>query len=230
MVLDVGCGTRKAEPDALGIDFSPRSAADVVWNLDDFPWPLESDAFGRIHMSHIIEHVRDVMRTMAEVLRRDDRIVILSALWALGDLHDNLPGNVAVGSPDFVASLTNLLKDPPPLRRKWERLGELLREAEPRSALARWLDRARLTALYQGSKRNLRRILNKLPVVGSMANQALDQVRDGLKALLTGGMLFVLLGPVGQAREGCGHGREGAEPRETARVAASAGPQVEYAR
>ena len=69
MVLDVGCGTRKAEPDALGIDFSPRSAADVVWNLDDFPWPLESDAFERIYMSHIIEHVRDVMRTMAEVHR-----------------------------------------------------------------------------------------------------------------------------------------------------------------
>jgi 1-deoxy-D-xylulose-5-phosphate synthase len=61
-------------------------------------------------------------------------------------------------------------------------------------ALARCLDRARLTALYQGSKRNLRRILNKLPVVGSMANQALDQVRDGLKALLTGGMLFEEMG------------------------------------
>jgi hypothetical protein len=72
--------------------------------------------------------------------RRDDRIVILSALWALGDLHNNLPGNVAVGSPDFVEGLTNLLPDPPPLRRKWERLGELLREAEPRSALARWLE------------------------------------------------------------------------------------------
>src|SRR5262249_27930494 len=71
---------------------------------------------------------------------RDDRIVILSALWALGDLHNNLPGNVAVGSPDFVGGLTNLLPDPPPLRRKWERLGGLLREAEPRSPLARWLE------------------------------------------------------------------------------------------
>jgi SAM-dependent methyltransferase len=69
MVLDVGCGMRKAEADALGIDRSPRSAADVVWNLDDFPWPLESDVFDRIHMSHIIEHVHDVMRTMAEVHR-----------------------------------------------------------------------------------------------------------------------------------------------------------------
>jgi len=69
VVLDVGCGTRKAEPGAIGIDCSPRSAADIVWNLDDFPWPLESDAFERIHMSHIVEHVRDIARTMAEVHR-----------------------------------------------------------------------------------------------------------------------------------------------------------------
>ena len=29
-VLDVGCGMRKAEPHAVGIDVSPRSAADIV--------------------------------------------------------------------------------------------------------------------------------------------------------------------------------------------------------
>jgi len=61
-------------------------------------------------------------------------------------------------------------------------------------ALAHSLDRARLTNLYQGSKRNLQKILSKIPVVGGMANQAMDQVRDGLKALLTGGMLFEELG------------------------------------
>jgi SAM-dependent methyltransferase len=68
-VLDVGCGTRKAEPDALGIDKSPGSVADIVWDLDDYPWPLESGRFNRIYLSHIIEHVRDVMQTMAEVHR-----------------------------------------------------------------------------------------------------------------------------------------------------------------
>jgi hypothetical protein len=72
--------------------------------------------------------------------RRDDRIVMYSALWALGDLQAVLPGDMPVGSPDFLASLTSLLKTPPPLRRKWERLGQLVREAEPQSALARWLE------------------------------------------------------------------------------------------
>lgn len=61
-------------------------------------------------------------------------------------------------------------------------------------ALAQCLDRARLTPFYQGSKKNLQKMIAKLPVVGGMANQAIDQMRDGLKALLTGGMLFEEMG------------------------------------
>jgi hypothetical protein len=68
-ILDVGCGTHKVEAGAIGIDVHPRSAADVIWDLDKFPWPLDSDAFERVHMSHIIEHVRDVTHTMSEIHR-----------------------------------------------------------------------------------------------------------------------------------------------------------------
>ncbi len=68
-VLDIGCGKRKVEPDAFGIDISPDSAADAVWNLDRYPWPLEDNRFVRIHMSHVIEHLDDPMRAMAEVWR-----------------------------------------------------------------------------------------------------------------------------------------------------------------
>ena len=61
-------------------------------------------------------------------------------------------------------------------------------------ALATCLDRARLTNFYQGSKRSLQKLISKVPLVGGMANQAIDQVRDALKALLTGGMLFEEMG------------------------------------
>ncbi|HMF19673.1 MAG TPA: 1-deoxy-D-xylulose-5-phosphate synthase [Gemmataceae bacterium] len=61
-------------------------------------------------------------------------------------------------------------------------------------ALAQCLDRARLTNFYQGSKRRLRKLLSKIPLVGERASQALDQFREGLKAFLTGGMLFEELG------------------------------------
>ncbi len=68
-VLDIGCGTRKIEPAAIGIDVLPDSAADKVWDLDAYPWPLDSSEFTRIHMSHIIEHLADPVRAMAEVHR-----------------------------------------------------------------------------------------------------------------------------------------------------------------
>jgi 1-deoxy-D-xylulose-5-phosphate synthase len=60
--------------------------------------------------------------------------------------------------------------------------------------LASCLDRARLTNFYQGSMRNLHDLLRRVPLVGGMANQAIEQIRDGLKATLTGGMLFEELG------------------------------------
>src|SRR5262245_7944355 len=61
-------------------------------------------------------------------------------------------------------------------------------------ALAQTLDRARLTGFYQGSKRHVRNFLSHVPLVGQMATQAIGSFKEGLKALLTGGMLFEELG------------------------------------
>ncbi len=61
-------------------------------------------------------------------------------------------------------------------------------------ALARTLDRARLTDFYQDNKRRLRSLLSQLPLLGGVANQAFEVARDGAKALLTGGMLFEEMG------------------------------------
>jgi 1-deoxy-D-xylulose-5-phosphate synthase len=61
-------------------------------------------------------------------------------------------------------------------------------------ALASCLDRARLTNFYQDAKRHVRNLISKVPLVGGKANQALEQFRDAMKTLLTGGMLFEELG------------------------------------
>src|SRR5215475_2080027 len=44
-------------------------------------------------------------------------------------------------------------------------------------ALAQCLDRARLTSFYQGSKRGVRRLLSKVPLLGGVAAAALDQLK-----------------------------------------------------
>jgi 1-deoxy-D-xylulose-5-phosphate synthase len=61
-------------------------------------------------------------------------------------------------------------------------------------ALAHCLDQARLTNFYQGSKRHIRDLLKHIPLVGGVATHALEQIKDGMKAFLTGGMLFEELG------------------------------------
>src|SRR5262245_14651288 len=48
--------------------------------------------------------------------------------------------------------------------------------------LARCLDQARLTNVYQGSKKHLYALLNKIPLVGGQLAALADQVRDSLKA------------------------------------------------
>jgi SAM-dependent methyltransferase len=67
-VLDVGCGSAKW-PGAVGVDISPDTDADVVMSLDEFPYPLDSDAFDQILCQDVIEHVADPIRMMEELHR-----------------------------------------------------------------------------------------------------------------------------------------------------------------
>jgi len=61
-------------------------------------------------------------------------------------------------------------------------------------ALARYLDRARMTPFYEGLKREIHRVLSRVPLVGEHMERVLIQWKEGVKASLHGGMLFEELG------------------------------------
>ena len=67
-ILDVGCGLNKY-PGSIGIDRNPRSRADVVCDLDRFPYPFRDNSFQTLRAVHVIEHVSDVIRAMEEFHR-----------------------------------------------------------------------------------------------------------------------------------------------------------------
>jgi SAM-dependent methyltransferase len=67
-VLDVGCGSKKY-PGAVGIDLSADTDADVVHDLDVFPYPLEDGSFDQILMQDVLEHVREPYDVMHELHR-----------------------------------------------------------------------------------------------------------------------------------------------------------------
>ncbi|MBE0660091.1 MAG: methyltransferase domain-containing protein [Bryobacteraceae bacterium] len=66
--LDVGCGINKLRG-SIGIDRNPRSKADVLCDLDRFPYPFRDNSFSRLQAIHVIEHVSDVIHTMEEFHR-----------------------------------------------------------------------------------------------------------------------------------------------------------------
>jgi SAM-dependent methyltransferase len=67
-ILDVGCGIVK-QPGSIGLDRNPASRADVIADLDRFPYPFADGSFDRITAIHVIEHLSDVMRAMEEFHR-----------------------------------------------------------------------------------------------------------------------------------------------------------------
>ena len=67
-ILDVGCGVNKY-PGAIGVDRNARTRADVLCDLDCFPYPFRDDSFDHLRAVHVIEHVSDVIRTVEEFHR-----------------------------------------------------------------------------------------------------------------------------------------------------------------
>jgi SAM-dependent methyltransferase len=69
LFLDLGCGKKKQDPRAIGLDRQPGSAADILCELAHFPWPVRDGCADKIFLSHFLEHQHDILRVMGEVHR-----------------------------------------------------------------------------------------------------------------------------------------------------------------
>lgn len=67
-ILDVGCGVNKYEG-AIGLDNNPKTAADVIHDLGDLPYPFKDSEFDMVVSNHVVEHVPDVMAFITELYR-----------------------------------------------------------------------------------------------------------------------------------------------------------------
>jgi SAM-dependent methyltransferase len=67
-VADIGCGSKKV-PGAFGVDLSADTDADLVHDLDAYPYPIESDTFDQIILQDVIEHIAEPYRLMGELHR-----------------------------------------------------------------------------------------------------------------------------------------------------------------
>lgn len=68
-VLAVGCGHKAPAPNTIRLDISPDVHPDVVWNLDNFPYPFADGQFAAIECLDTIEHLQNIPRVMEEFHR-----------------------------------------------------------------------------------------------------------------------------------------------------------------
>ncbi len=59
-MLDLGCGSNKVESegnDVVGVDYDKRVNPDIVWNLNNLPYPFKENEFDEVRSNHCIEHL-----------------------------------------------------------------------------------------------------------------------------------------------------------------------------
>ena len=79
-ILDVGCGPAKWRG-ATGVDCKRHPGVDVVWNLEQLPWPLDANTFDAILCRDSLEHLENIVGTMEEfhrLLTPGGRVIIVT--------------------------------------------------------------------------------------------------------------------------------------------------------
>lgn len=67
-ILDLGCGKKKRDG-AIGVDYSDQHNADIIHDLNVFPYPFESDSIDQVYLDNVLEHLDKPIRVMEEVHR-----------------------------------------------------------------------------------------------------------------------------------------------------------------
>ncbi len=67
-ILDIGCGNRK-EKGAIGVDINPDTEADVIHDLNIFPYPFKDNEFDLLICHDILEHLENTIKVMEEIHR-----------------------------------------------------------------------------------------------------------------------------------------------------------------
>ena len=67
-ILELGCGRAKT-PGAIGVDINPRSNADIIHDLDQYPYPFPDSEFDRVLCFDVLEHLDNFVRAVEEIWR-----------------------------------------------------------------------------------------------------------------------------------------------------------------
>ncbi len=87
--LNLGCGRFK-KPGFVNVDCDPALEPDVVQDLNALPYPFPAGRFHVIEADHVLEHLHEPFRVMAELhrlLRSGGRLVVRVPHFSRGFTH-----------------------------------------------------------------------------------------------------------------------------------------------
>ena len=67
-ILDLGCGKNK-RAGAIGVDHSNKHEADIIHDLNVFPYPFEHNSIDEIYLDNTLEHLDSPIDVMVELYR-----------------------------------------------------------------------------------------------------------------------------------------------------------------
>ena len=81
--LDIACGQNKQEG-FVGVDIAKCKGVDIVHDLEVYPWPFKDESVEEAHVSHYIEHTKDLIKFMNELHRimvKDGKCTIIAPYY-----------------------------------------------------------------------------------------------------------------------------------------------------
>ena len=90
--LDIGCGAHKQGPEWVGLDIRALPGVDIVWDFEQFPWPLPDECAIRAIASHVVEHVNPHKFGFINFMNEVWRVMKPDGEFAIATPHGHSPG------------------------------------------------------------------------------------------------------------------------------------------
>ena len=99
MKVNIGCGFNKLDG-YLNVDHFPECTPDILWDLENTPWPFDDGTVDELVAHHVLEHLGQDTTVFSEILKELYRVMCPDGL-----VHITVPHPL---HPTFMADPTHV--------------------------------------------------------------------------------------------------------------------------
>ncbi len=103
MKLNIGCGFNKLDG-YINVDQFPECAPDVLWNLEETPWPFAESSVDELVAHHVLEHLGQETKVFFAILKELYRLMRHGGLLEITVPHPHHP--TFISDPTHVRAFT----------------------------------------------------------------------------------------------------------------------------